>query len=75
MSVNPLQAFAPGSPAGGLPAVTSTAASSADAYFGGNSFNNSGWTVNLKGATAAGTVPSWALIALAVGVGLWLWKR
>lgn len=75
MSFNPAAAFAPGSPAGGLPSFTSTAASSADGYFGGSAFDNGGFTVNMKGATAAGGAPSWLLIALAVGVGLYLWKR
>lgn len=73
MSFNPVAAFAPGSPAGGVPSFTSTAASSADAYFGGSTFDNSGFVVNQKGATAAGA-PSWLLIA-AVVAGVWLWSK
>lgn len=73
MSLNPVAAFMPGSPAGGSPSFTSTAASSADAYFGGAAFDNSGFTVNQKGASAAGA-PSWLLV-VAVIAGVYLWKK
>lgn len=38
-------------------------------------FDNSGFVVNYGGALSAGPVPSWLIIAAAVGAFLWLRKR
>lgn len=68
-------AFAPGSPAGGLPSFASSSSAANNGYLGGATFDASGFVVNMKGATAtAGGFPLWLLLALAVG-GVVLWKR
>lgn len=71
----PATAFAPGSPAGGMPSFqSSSSAKSGDATQTGV-IDHSGFTVNYgSGVLQGGAMSPWVLAGLAL-VGVFLWKK